>query len=225
LIDAAAWRVLLNDVGFDCFQAIPGNSSGPRSEDQQAIIIARMPRATQAWTLVGSYRGVAAALGARLRARGDAVTIVTIETDVGIVPDGDNLVYLGALELAGPQNDDLHIAQRCMSLACEIPVRWLGAFSKTARYGRAWLVTRGAQAVEDQVLRGARWQAPLWDIGRAFSLEQPDRWGGLIDLPPEDCTNTVADTLLAAFDAADGEDQTGYRDGSRYAARLAACRT
>ena len=220
LIGSGAWRGLLTHLGFDCFQAIPGNPSGPLSEAQQAIIIARMPRATQIWTLVGGCDGVAAALAARLRARGDAVTILAADVEDEIVPDGNNLVYLGALELAGPEDDDLHTAQRCMSLACEIPVRWLAAFSKSARSGRAWLVTRGAHAVQGQALPGARWQAPLWGVGRAFSLEQPDHWGGLIDLPPEDCTNTVADTLLAAFDAADGEDQTGYRNGSRYAARL-----
>ena len=125
------------------------------------------------------------------------------------------------MELAAWQDDDLYAVQRCMSLACEVPIRWLAAFGGGAQSGRAWLVTRGAQAVQGQALPGARWQAPLWGVGCVFSLERPDHWGGLIDLPLEDGADTVADTLLAAFDAADGEDQTGYRNGSRYAARLA----
>jgi amino acid adenylation domain-containing protein len=220
LISADAWRALLEQLGFDGFQAIPKNPSAPLSEDLQAIIIARMPRAPQGWSLVGGPDGVAGALAARLRARGDTVTILPAEMEDSIVRHGDHLVYLGALELSDPQDDDLETAQRCMSLACEIPVRWLASFSENARSGRAWLATRGAQAVQGEVSPGARWQAPLWGIGRAFSLERPDHWGGLVDLPPEDCANTVADALLAAFDASDGEDQIGYRNGSRYAARL-----
>jgi amino acid adenylation domain-containing protein len=226
LIDTDTWRGLLEGLGFDCVRAIPENRSRPLSERQQAIIIARAPEAMQRWTLVGDRDGVAAVLAARLRERGDAVTVLSAETADASVPDGDNLVYLGALELAVRQDTDLHAAQRCMSLACEIPIRWLAAFGGGARSGRAWLVTQGAQAVQGQAALGqalpeARWQVPLWGIGRAFSLERPDRWGGLVDLPPEDGADTVADTLLAAFAAGDGEDQTGYRNGMRYAARLA----
>jgi amino acid adenylation domain-containing protein len=221
LIDSDTWRNLLESLGFGGFQAIPEDRSGPLSERQQAIIIARAPEAMQRWTLVGDCDGVAAELAGRLSARGDLVRTLSPESEDAIVPDGDNLVYLGALELAAQQDDDVYAVQRCMSLACEVPIRWLAAFGGGARSGRAWLVTKGAQAVQGPALPGARWQAPLWGLGRAFSNERPDKWGGLIDLPPEDCADTVADTLLAAFDAADGEDQTGYRDGSRYAARLA----
>ena len=75
LIDTDTWRGLLEGLGFDCFRAIPEDRSGQLSERQQAIIIARAPEAMQRWTLVGNRDGVAAPLAARLRSRGDVVTV------------------------------------------------------------------------------------------------------------------------------------------------------
>ncbi|AGC45622.1 polyketide synthase [Myxococcus stipitatus DSM 14675] len=86
---------------------------------------------------------------------------------------------------------------------------------------RVWLVTRGAQvtgaAGEDVVLA----QSPLWGFGRVVSLEQPDLWGGLIDLDPNDTSGEAAALLReVAASEADGEDQLALRKDRRLVPRL-----
>ncbi len=220
LVDAGTWRGLLEDQRFDDFVAIPGDASGPISEREQVLLIARAAAAARRWVVVGDCDGVGAALAWHLRSRGDAVVLLNADATEPTVQDGDNLVYLGALELTSRADEELDAAQACMALAAELPIRWLGAFGRGTQGGRAWLVTRGAQAVRGQSSPGARWQAPLWGIGRAFALEQPEHWGGLVDLPPEGSAAMFAETLVAAIVASDGEDQTAYRGGERYVARL-----
>ncbi|MDB1090154.1 SDR family NAD(P)-dependent oxidoreductase [Streptomyces sp. ACA25] len=91
-------------------------------------------------------------------------------------------------------------------------------------------VTAVAQALEDHPVGGLLWclttgavrtgsgdpaadprQAAVWGLGRTVGLEAPHRWGGLIDLPADPGTRTVARLagLLAAGGA--GEDQIALR--------------
>jgi SAM-dependent methyltransferase/NADP-dependent 3-hydroxy acid dehydrogenase YdfG/acyl carrier protein len=81
-------------------------------------------------------------------------------------------------------------------------------------------VRNGAQRVDGAVCSGTRWQAPLWGVGRVFALEQPGKWGGLVDLPLEGASDKLATTLLSSIDALDSEDQIAWRGGKRFAARL-----
>ncbi len=60
----------------------------------------------------------------------------------------------------------------------------------------------------------------MWGLGRTFALEQPDRWGGLLDLPADGSVQTQSEILMAALEADDREDQTAWRHGVRYGARL-----
>ena len=48
-----------------------------------------------------------------------------------------------------------------------------------------------------------------WGLGRVAGLEQPDRWGGLIDLPP--ALDDRAATRLCEVLAGCGEDQVAIR--------------
>jgi acyl transferase domain-containing protein len=80
---------------------------------------------------------------------------------------------------------------------------------------RVWVVTCGAQ---DQASATAPEQAALWGLGRAFALEHPDRWGGIVDLEPGPAAEQ-AEALLSAFAYA-GEDQLDLLDGKWRAARL-----
>jgi acyl transferase domain-containing protein/acyl carrier protein len=80
-----------------------------------------------------------------------------------------------------------------------------------------WCVTRDAVAVEpgDRV-RNPR-QAGIWGLGRVAALEQPRRWGGLVDLP-----ETVDDTVVAHFAGVLGgpEDQVAVRPSGVHGRRL-----
>jgi acyl carrier protein/NADP-dependent 3-hydroxy acid dehydrogenase YdfG len=81
-----------------------------------------------------------------------------------------------------------------------------------------WIVTRGAQraggAAPDPT------QAPLWGLGRVIALEQPEVWGGLIDLAPESTVDSDVDALLEEVLRGDGEDQVARRAQARLVPRL-----
>nr|WP_276469494.1 type I polyketide synthase [Micromonospora tulbaghiae] len=85
--------------------------------------------------------------------------------------------------------------------------------------GRLWQTTTGAVAVgPDETVRP--WQAAVWGMGQVAALEEPQRWGGLIDLPGE-IDPEVAARLVRQVTGASGEDQVALRAGGAYARRLA----
>jgi NADP-dependent 3-hydroxy acid dehydrogenase YdfG/acyl carrier protein len=140
-----------------------------------------------------------------LIARGDLI----VEAD----DPNAHLVYLSCTGL-------LHAdAASSIEASCLSAIETLAAFAQRGK-GRAYLITRGAQAVAGEQAAGARWQAPLWGVGRVFALEHPGRWGGLIDLPVAGDATALASMLAAALDAGDGEDQVALRQGQRFAARI-----
>ncbi|MFI1198651.1 type I polyketide synthase [Streptomyces sp. NPDC020883] len=76
---------------------------------------------------------------------------------------------------------------------------------------RLWCLTRGAVATAAGEEPRTR-PAAAWGLGRVASLEHPDRWGGLIDLPRTLDDRTTA--LLAGLLTGDGaEDQVALRAG------------
>ncbi|WP_369154120.1 type I polyketide synthase [Streptomyces sp. R02] len=85
--------------------------------------------------------------------------------------------------------------------------------------GPVWCVTTGAVTV-DRPTDGAPdpQLAAVWGLGRVAALEHPDRWGGLIDLPPTPDADTAA-LLTAALTSSD-EDQLALRDGTIFVRRL-----
>ena len=80
-----------------------------------------------------------------------------------------------------------------------------------------WVVTCGAVAVGGGELT-APVQAQAWGLGRVAALEHPDRWGGLIDLPP--VLEERAAARLCAVLAGCGEDQVAIRAAGIMARRL-----
>ena len=215
LIGRTAWQTLLEQQGFEC--TVLPSAGAARGTNQQALIVARAPQRARRYTLVGGPAELVAALGERLRSRGDTVVCSAID-DSTAAPASDHWVYLGALDV-GDGSDD-HQAARCAALAVQQPLRGLARLVGDAHAGRAWLITRGAHRVRAAAAVDGRWQAPLWGLARVFALEQPTRWGGAIDLPPDGDAIALAQTLITAIDADDGEDQTAWRGGERFACRL-----
>src|SRR5690606_11820601 len=177
LISRAAWLDVLRESGFEDASAIPDAGDTRRGAAQQALVVARAPVRRRRWTLVGGAHGLAAPLAERLRARGDAVALLPVDAPLGDLGPQDDLVYLGALALAGLAVDVVSALQPAQALAGELPLHWLAAAARGE--GRDWLVTQGTQPAEGQTAPSAPWQAPLWGWGRGFALEHPDRWGGL----------------------------------------------
>ncbi len=223
LITRQTWLGLLGDLGFSDVRLVP-DAADTRSTAQQAVITARALYEPTQWTLVGEGNGVASALADLLRARGDIVDLLPTDADPAqTLPDRfGHVVYLGALDLVGRRADDAAAEASCKALSCEMPIRWLARAAELSASGRIWLVTQGAQPIEEMQMPGARWQAPVWGLGRVFALEQPNLWGGLVDLPDNENSKTLAATLFTALNASGGEDQTAWRNGTRFVPRLLA---
>jgi acyl transferase domain-containing protein/acyl carrier protein len=94
----------------------------------------------------------------------------------------------------------------------------LQALSDTAIAGPLWVLTRGAVAASPGEAAGSPAQAQIWGLGRVAALEHPDRWGGLVDLPPV-LDNRAAARLCGVL-AGCGEDQVAIRAESVLGRRL-----
>ena len=81
-----------------------------------------------------------------------------------------------------------------------------------------WVLTQGAVAVHGGEPVASPVQAMAWGLGRVAGLEHPDRWGGLVDLPPA-WDEETADRLCAVL-AGCGEDQVAIRGTGIVARRL-----
>ncbi|MCC5481261.1 type I polyketide synthase, partial [Streptomyces barringtoniae] len=82
-----------------------------------------------------------------------------------------------------------------------------------------WCVTRGAVSVDagDPLLSAL--QAQIAGLGRVTALEEPEHWGGLVDLP-ETVDERTADRLVGVLTAGGGEDQVAVRPSGTYLRRL-----
>ncbi|GLW18798.1 hypothetical protein Stsp01_55410 [Streptomyces sp. NBRC 13847] len=82
-----------------------------------------------------------------------------------------------------------------------------------------WFATRGA--VTTDPLRGvtAPHQALVWGFGRVVALEQPERWGGLLDLPAT-LDPAAATAVVRALAGLGDEDQLAIRPQGILARRL-----
>ncbi|MDX8141340.1 SDR family NAD(P)-dependent oxidoreductase [Lentzea sp. BCCO 10_0061] len=82
-----------------------------------------------------------------------------------------------------------------------------------------WCVTSGAVSVGATDLPPDPVQAQTWGMGRVLGLEQPRRWGGLVDLPVEPGAEALR-RCHAVLTGQGGEDQVALRDDGTFGRRL-----
>ena len=139
------------------------------------------------------------------------------------------IIHLWSLDDALPEKTDVASLKTAQILGCgsvlQLVQELVGLQSR--ELPRLWLVTRGAQAVDEDPVPLAAAQAPLWGLGRVIAQEHPALWGGLIDLdgaidsePDVSLRAAAASHLWAEISAPDGEDQISFRQGRRHVARL-----
>ena len=88
---------------------------------------------------------------------------------------------------------------------------------------RLWLVTEGAQSINDYSVRDVVSSAG-WGIGKVITLEHPDLKCVQVDLDPDALPDLQAEALLEELKsnvATQLEDQVAFRSQTRYVARLA----
>jgi acyl transferase domain-containing protein/pimeloyl-ACP methyl ester carboxylesterase/acyl carrier protein len=83
------------------------------------------------------------------------------------------------------------------------------------------LTQQAVSVGSSDVIRSVK-QAMAWGFGRALALEQPKRWGGLLDIP-ELLDDRVLRGLCAVLSGRDGEDQCAVRQAGVFVRRLVAC--
>ncbi|UED87202.1 type I polyketide synthase [Streptomyces profundus] len=86
-----------------------------------------------------------------------------------------------------------------------------------------WCLTRGGVSVggggHDQADGIRPDQAAIWGLGRVAGLEQPQNWGGLVDLPAEVGTSEIG-RLVSVLAGDLGEDQLAIRPSGTFARRF-----
>ncbi|MDX2938774.1 type I polyketide synthase [Streptomyces ipomoeae] len=82
-----------------------------------------------------------------------------------------------------------------------------------------WCVTSGAVDTGTDDVPVDPDGAAVWGLGRVVSLEHPERWGGLIDLPPSWDTET-GELLAGILATPSAEDQLAIRKGTLRVRRL-----
>ncbi|MCD0450494.1 acyltransferase domain-containing protein [Actinocorallia sp. API 0066] len=193
------------------------------------------PRGTAAadgtWLLLADEGGLAVRVAAALESAGHRAAVVSgtpgatgpdallapVTAALAETPRIAGIVHLGALDAApdvrtpGPELD------AALARACG-PLTFLPRLL-AERPAPLWLVTRGATGLGPGPAALA--QAPAWGLGRVFALEQPESWGGMLDLDPDGADPARdAAAVTAELLGPDGEDQIAYRAGERRVARL-----
>jgi acyl transferase domain-containing protein len=82
-----------------------------------------------------------------------------------------------------------------------------------------WLVTREVVSVGANDPVKSPLQGMIWGLGCTLALEQPDRWGGLLDLPATLEQGSLA-RLCGVLAGVTGEDQLAVRSAGVFARRL-----
>ncbi|MGV9315479.1 type I polyketide synthase, partial [Streptomyces sp. NPDC003691] len=182
------------------------------------------PELTGRWLLLAppnDSTGFAEALADGIRAAGAEVTTDPADTDgvTGVL----SLLALDGTPLETGTSPALHATLEAVRAAVDAPL---------------WVVTRGGVSLEGTPDPA---QAAVWGLGRVAGLEQPARWGGLVDLPAGTETGTETGTgsgtdsatagrivsgLVTALALAgtSGEDQLAVRASGLYARRFVRAR-
>jgi acyl transferase domain-containing protein/D-arabinose 1-dehydrogenase-like Zn-dependent alcohol dehydrogenase/acyl carrier protein len=82
-----------------------------------------------------------------------------------------------------------------------------------------WLATRGAVSTGPGDVLTNPVQATAWGMGRVLGLEQPEHWGGLVDLPPLLDGQAMSRLCVVLAGVAD-EDQLAVRTSGVFVRRL-----
>ncbi|MER7258748.1 type I polyketide synthase [Streptomyces parvus] len=213
----------LPDASLHLNAVIPALSQWRRSRHQESVIGSWRYRVT--WTplnhltsttatLSGTWLVAAAPADAEqaarladaLRAAGAEATLLDRET--GRQEPGAPADVTGVIALA-PSTDtvteSVALLKRLDDMHLDAPL---------------WMLTSGAVSIgRSDPLRQVT-QAQAWGLGRVAALEQPHRWGGLIDLPAE-LDDRATRILLSVLAGDTDEDQIAVRTSGAYGRRLA----
>jgi acyl transferase domain-containing protein len=225
------WLSLLGECGFEAARPLPEGEALSGVRALQSLILARAARAGTAaaaprrWLVLPDAGGTAAALAERLRARGDAVDVLSSADAVDLAAlraaGGPIHGVVHASSLDTPRWDETTAAALAEAEARgpASTLRLAQALVKDGAPPRLWILTRGAQqpAPGDGPLSPA--QTTAWGLARTVRAEHPELACVCVDLPPGPGPDDVA-ALAAELDEAGGEPEVALRAAGRRVSRL-----
>ncbi|MDI3284907.1 type I polyketide synthase [Polyangium sp. 15x6] len=186
------------------------------------------PAAKRRWIVLADAGGVGRALAAHLEAAGDTVIVLPaadleqridrLDLVLGFSGPFFGIVHLGSLDVASGVPTSPAMLEDALQKGPSAVLAIVDRVAAQAHVPRLWIVTRGAQVVENGSPAVA--QAGSWGLGRVLSIERPDMWGGLIDLDPQPGEEDGL-RLAQALSTMGVEDHVALRGGKRYVGRLA----
>ena len=158
----------------------------------------------------------AAELADALAEQGDVVRVIAgreeladVLTEATALRPFDGVLSLLALDTRE------HPEHPALSTAVATTITLLQALRGTGVDAPAWVVTRGAVAV-DAFSDADPAAAAVWGLGTVVALDQPATWGGLVDVEgPADAVR-----LAAVVSGVDSEDQVAIRPSGVFARRM-----
>jgi myxalamid-type polyketide synthase MxaE and MxaD len=195
------------------------------------------------WLVLADRGGVGEALARRLEQAGGQAVRVAWGTDFARDADGTftvnparredfsrlladakgqpfrGVVHLWSLDAASTERLDLGTLREAQVRGCASTLHLVQALGEAEglEKPRLWLVTEQAQALGGGPVQVA--QAPLLGLGKALMQENPELWGGMIDVEAGSTDSRVR-AILAELAGPDEEVHVAYRGGERRAARL-----
>ncbi|HEY7147660.1 MAG TPA: SDR family NAD(P)-dependent oxidoreductase, partial [Streptosporangiaceae bacterium] len=169
----------------------------------------------------GTAGTLAEACAASLRARGAGVTVAEVTAGAD---RAELAAQLGCFAGVTGVISLLALEETALPAYPAVPAGLAGTLALVQALGDAgidaplWILTCGAVAAGPAEVLTSPVQQQAWGLSRVAGLEYPDRWGGLIDLPPvlEGRAAARLTTVLAGI----GEDQVAIRDAGILARRL-----
>jgi acyl transferase domain-containing protein len=116
-------------------------------------------------------------------------------------------------------NERRHPERQGLPIGAAATLTLVQTLEKGGVEGRLWLATREAVSVGASDLLNSPLQGIVWGLGCTLGLEQPRRWGGILDLP-EKLEERSLTRLCGLLAEVDGEDQLALRPAGVFARRL-----
>ena len=136
--------------------------------------------------------------------------------------DIQSVIYLWGLD--NPENLNFAAINNYQQLNCTAILNLVQTLFKQSINAPIWLVTRGNQAVDNDLSESSVASSSLWGLGNAIALEHPEYWGGIIDLASDDLVsdkeNNEANHLISLITNKNKEDRFALRQDEVYVPRL-----
>jgi amino acid adenylation domain-containing protein len=131
-------------------------------------------------------------------------------------------VHLWNLKAENESNDniDAEYIEKFQSIGCMSIIHFIKACERKNLSVPIWIITRGVQAINNEIDVKSLPQSAVWGLGRIIAYQEyPNMFGALIDLDPSH-PNDEIECIIDEMQNESCENQIAFRNGVRYFARI-----